>query len=652
MSTKVIRLNSMRADNFKGLGNIELEFGNVTTIYGANGTGKSTVFTMFLWCLFGKDQFGRADHQIKTLIDGKTDRHKPAEVEIVLTVNDEKVRLKRTYSENWVRPKAKEEDEFKGNETKRYINDVEVKASEYDAYVAGICPESIFKSVTNPAYFPNLKPDEQRAILFQIAGNITNESIAFGNEEFEEFLTVLSGKSFDVFRKEIASSKRRVKEELEGIPARIDELKRNKPEAKDFDKIELSIAEMKKTLAIIDIQIGDASKVSEVENNRKLEIQSKINDLETSNHKLKYELERAKLDRVEAEKDNLRKLTLSKGNANVDYTNKKARLDYLISERTRAEEKLKSLGEAWVKINSEQLEFKDGEFDCPTCKRPLDVEDIETKQASMIEHFNLHKSEKIRKNVDEGKAVKIGLESLIAEINSIGELDPADTSEIDAMIEAKKAEIAKIEAEPNDFTSDARYVENTGKIAELKSMLGSISTSTTDTSGLHEKQKSIRAEIEELTSQLGLKDTIEKTDKRIADLERIFKTLNQELSTIEKQEFTLRSFEYAKNEAYEILINDMFKVVRFNLFRTQVDGQVVPTCEAHVDGVPYSTQNNAMQINMGLDIINTISKHYGYIAPVFLDNREGVTSIPEMDAQVVNLVVDKTMPVLTIISME
>ena len=109
-----------------------------------------------------------------------------------------------------------------------------------------------------------------------------------------------------------------------------------------------------------------------------------------------------------------------------------------------------------------------------------------------------------------------------------------------------------------------------------------------------------------------------------------------------------KSFEYAKNEAYQSRINEMFSLVKFNLFRQQVDGQIVPTCECHVNGVPYSTQNNAMQVAMGLDIINTISKHEGFSAPIILDNRESVTSIPSIEAQVINLVVDPTATTLKI----
>ena len=58
-----------------------------------------------------------------------------------------------------------------------------------------------------------------------------------------------------------------------------------------------------------------------------------------------------------------------------------------------------------------------------------------------------------------------------------------------------------------------------------------------------------------------------------------------------------------------------------------------------VDGVPYGSLNNGMKINVGIDIINTLSRHYGVTVPLFVDNAESVTKLEKADAQVIRLVV-------------
>ncbi|WP_231701779.1 hypothetical protein [Crassaminicella thermophila] len=91
----------------------------------------------------------------------------------------------------------------------------------------------------------------------------------------------------------------------------------------------------------------------------------------------------------------------------------------------------------------------------------------------------------------------------------------------------------------------------------------------------------------------------------------------------------------------ESSINAKFKYVSFKLFDTQVNGGLVETCEALIDGVPFSNANTAAQINAGLDIINALSEYYDVQAPIFIDNRESVNQLIDCNSQIVNLIVSK-----------
>ncbi|MNP21080.1 hypothetical protein D3C76_1136850 [compost metagenome] len=52
--------------------------------------------------------------------------------------------------------------------------------------------------------------------------------------------------------------------------------------------------------------------------------------------------------------------------------------------------------------------------------------------------------------------------------------------------------------------------------------------------------------------------------------------------------------------------------------------------------------NSAARTNVGIDIINALSDHYGFSAPIFIDNAESVTQLVDTDAQVIRLVVSET----------
>ena len=64
-------------------------------------------------------------------------------------------------------------------------------------------------------------------------------------------------------------------------------------------------------------------------------------------------------------------------------------------------------------------------------------------------------------------------------------------------------------------------------------------------------------------------------------------------------------------------------------------------CNVVYGGVPYIGLNNGMKINVGIDIINTLSRAYGVTVPLFVDNAESVTNLEKCDCQVVRLVVSE-----------
>ena len=59
------------------------------------------------------------------------------------------------------------------------------------------------------------------------------------------------------------------------------------------------------------------------------------------------------------------------------------------------------------------------------------------------------------------------------------------------------------------------------------------------------------------------------------------------------------------------------------------------------EGVPYNGVNNGMKINLGIDIINTLSCAAGVRVPLFVDNAESVTCLETSASQIIRLVVSE-----------
>lgn len=152
---------------------------------------------------------------------------------------------------------------------------------------------------------------------------------------------------------------------------------------------------------------------------------------------------------------------------------------------------------------------------------------------------------------------------------------------------------------------------------------------------LNNRKQSINAELAQFAN-------IEANKKRIAELEQQQQDLAAEYEKLEHQTFLIEEFIRTKVDMLNERINSKFKYARFKLFDVQVNGGLAETCVTTFDGVPYdSGLNNAAKINVGLDIINTLSDFYGISAPIFIDNAEAVTKFIETNAQLISLVVSE-----------
>ena len=259
---KVVLIKSIALRNFRGVQKFEIaDLPAELNIYGRNGSGKTTIYDAWLWLLFGKDHEGRSDHELKP----KGPSRLNVEVEATILVNGNPTKLKRVYREEWIKPRSENEEVFKGNTTDYSINDVGVKKTEYDLAVAGICEETVFKTITNPHYFTSLKKEQQREVLFSLIPEITDEQIASQRSDFADLLKSITGVSFDNFRKELASRKSTIRTQLDKIPTEIETTNRNMPESEDWKEIEAKIKSHETEIAKIDKALTDIAAKSEDE---------------------------------------------------------------------------------------------------------------------------------------------------------------------------------------------------------------------------------------------------------------------------------------------------------------------------------------------------------------------------------------------------
>ncbi len=637
-----ISVQTMSILNFKGIREMTINFHEESTsILGANGTGKSTWMDAFTWLLFGKDSSDRKEFNLKT-IDPKTQcviEKIPHEVSATLLVDGNEVILRRCYNEKWTKKRGSAIEEFTGHDVTQFVNEVPCSTKEYQQKIEEICPEHIFKLITNPLYFPSQKKEVQRQTLFAMAGDVSDEDIARLNNDFYDLIKQITGKTLDGYKKEIAAKKRLVKDEIAQIPGRIDERKRSLPESEDWDTLEAELESKKKMIADIDCQVVDRSKLYEEAGKRKQEIVEKLNSAKTERLNIEYKIKETVLESyrtAQSERNRMvTQLSAVKSNART-YT---AELAALEAELQRLNAKRDELLKEWKNINAETLQISDNELICPTCKRQLEESDIESKQAEMTANFNTRKSSKLEANKQKGISTK---QLIDTQTNLIADKKAQIKIANDEVAKIENCELYKNEPKQPDATptilANKDYISLSNKITDFENQL-SEELEAPDLAELQSGKEVLNSSIEELNARLAKRDLIRATKARISELEGEQRKLSQELADLEGIEFTMAAFSKAKIEQVESKINGLFEFVRFKMYEQQINGGEIETCEAMVNGVPFSDLNTAMQINAGLDIINAICRHNDVYAPIFIDNAESVNELHKTNSQMIRLVV-------------
>ena len=649
---KTLKLLNLRLHNFKGIKNFQLDaHGESLKVFGDNATGKTTVFDAFVWLLFDKDSNNKKDFQIKTVDANGNELHNlNHEVEGVFLLNGEELTLKKVYKEKWTKKRGSAHQEFTGHTTDYYIDGVPVKKKEYEEKVAEIINEDVFKLLTSPSYFnEQLHWKDRRDTLLEIAGDVSNEEVIENNPSLAKLADILGKRSIDDHKKVIAAKRKEINEELERIPIRIDEINRNMPDVSDSNKdlLEKEIASILNTISEKQEKINDLRNGSEINN-----IKKQISDIDLKLNELKFEHEQQgqneiyKLQIAKQEEDSNIKIIKSK------ISNLKEQIDNYQGRIKSYEDEMNRLRDEWKQVNDEPFEH-DEECVCPACGQDLPEEQIEEARKHHEQQFNKLKAKKLERISNEGKALKAKVEQLTVQISNYQDeikLLEADLLKKEKRIKHLEEQTEKLSSNLTDVTETDKYKALVAQKEELQQKIEDLQQSVQgEIFNIQAEINELNAELEQLRNQLSEIKTAERSKARIAELEQQEKDLAQQFEQLEEELYLTEEFIRTKVNMLESKINSKFRYARFKLFKENINGGFEEVCETLYNGVPYSSGlNNAAKINVGLDIINTLSEHYKFSAPIFIDNAESVTKLIDIDSQVISLVVsekDKTLRV-------
>lgn len=633
---KDIKIKRLALENFKCHKNLVLDFnGGNASIYGDNATGKTSIYDSLTWLLFGKDSHGNGEKniEIKPLNAAGEVRDHLTEtaVEAAFLVDGDEITLRRTLKEVWSTKRGNTEATYDGNTSEYYIDGVPVKKYVFSEKVDELVSEDTFRLLTSVSHFADgISWQDRRAVLFNVAAVADDETILTTDERFR---TLIEGKgklSVDDYKKKLVAEKRGFVGAKTEIPARISECQ----------------------ITIEDLQGVDFNKARaelEILNGRRERLEAEILSIEhdTASDKKRMEIREARLELQQIETEN--KLFRASQTANAPdiagmrtnlsrlQAQHAAKMNSLANEKAYIESLDKEIAgarERWIAVNAET--FVGGT--CPTCGQALPVAQL--KEAT--DNFEAQKAKRLREIEQSANARKEAKSAAIARIET-GETEIAtlesEVTKAAGIITAAESNVITV-VDMEGYPERIAIVE--ARIRTLETELADMAQNTAGIKAELQKQISaVKAEADKQSEIIGKESLLGYVRKRVEELQEDAKNAAACLDAIEQMLFLIDEYTRYKTQYVENSINSMFRIAKFRLFREQANGGIEDRCDVVYEGIPYINLNSGAKINVGIDIINTLSRAYGVTVPLFVDNAESVTHLEQSDNQIIRLVVSE-----------
>lgn len=629
---KTLLLKSLRIENFKGCKKREIQFGSVTDIYGDNGTGKTTIADAFTWLLFDRDSAGSTKFGVRPRNEDKSlVNHVEIMVEGEFEVDGSPLSLKKVQKQNWVKKRGTGTQELQGNKNEYEINGFPAKEKEFKEKVGEIIDDTTFRIVTDPRAFAALDWKEKRKIIMQLVSEVTDEDVLKSGDFSaiaDDLAIAPADKCLDKYKKSLL----KLKKDQQEIPTRIDEASRSIVEV-DVADLELQKNALNEKLEAVRKDREDFSskykRVSEL-NAEIMKIKLDMGDLERK-HNADYQQQvRAARQKYDSALSRIYDMESQKTLAESTVYSRQGTLEGLKAE-------LSDLGKKWSE--TKHMSINQSDTVCDKCGQ----EYPEDKKEEILQDFSRRKEQRLEEINAKGNAVKSKIQSVEKDIASFKEKLKEISDNLDNArkeTEEKKIAMESIK-QPGPVEELPEYVELEKKLQDLNTELGSIDDGENYRKQLEIQERGIKEELEVVEKNLALDHANEKLRDRILDLNKELKDVSQKIADCEAKILLLEKFTIQKMTMLSSRVDEKFSFVKINMFNTQINGGVTETCDITVDGVNYSDLNNAKKIQAGLDVIYALQQLYQIKAPIFIDNRESVTSIPENGTQIINMFVSK-----------
>lgn len=614
-----IELKTMTLQNFKKERSKTITFAHNTIISGGNETGKSTVYDAYLWCLFGTTN--RPDATVQTLDKHNNVIHKlETSVVVILNYNDERdVKIERRLSERW-KGKDTSEEFFLGTTQARFVDDVPCSVSAFKEKLNSLCDFDDWFMLSNINLFWTYKVDVRRKILMSLAGEIDEENL------MAQYPAVYKGVKTE--KKNIAemltqqkATRKKANDELQTIPAKV--------QAQDMLKSDEDFAQLEKEKNEIDKQISsiDASLQGVIVNvDEQKEYQNRLAEEERKYEKTRKEWADKHFACIN---DAFKKVNTAADEMHEAIRIQKKDIDNNVENGCRLSlltKEFNELMQQWNNVNEKEFNFVQTDV-CPVCNRPYTEEMKSKEYENAVAEFNAHKSGELARIQKAASEKNSQIAIIKGNINTFEQITAIkDNENVKTKTDAHNvlsAGLAKIKAETWERSEEKKKAD-----ASLQAIKSTEPTTEVDASAKENKRKKqeLTVKRDDLIKRISGRDMNERIEKEKEKLDARSRELAQIVADCNEVIRQIKEYKKAKIAIVENNVNSFFSLIRWKFYEQNItnDDEKEVCTAIDSNGVDYNNTNDGTVINMGIDIINGISKAKNVYVPLFVDRKESV----------------------------
>jgi DNA repair exonuclease SbcCD ATPase subunit len=659
-----MRLQSIHITNFKGIKDLKIDdIGDELDIFGANGTGKTSVYDAVKWCLTGKDSLDRTDsgkgsfgvHPQYTRGPDKGKVIPKLAVSVIVKMGGHEFRR---------------ELHFQAPKTRCWYDGVTINVTEYQARVNAAIPLKRLKILTDVHHVcKNMEWQDRRRLLLEIAGNLPKP------HGFDTLFEAAEGRTLDHFKQYLReringkAPTKGLKEEKDDINVRIDEIQRQNAEY---------------------VQPDDASLGS-----RRMQLEGEIRASdEQRQNLLNQETERNQ------QQEQLNALIVRRTQRESLLANDTSNIRPLLNERSQIQQRTQkfesdirqaqwNLGEKKRLISDsgtsvEQMQTRLGQCReeyqqiaqpieppkveseiCPTCGQALPAEMMESIRQKAQQEYQ-------QKLIDQKNELQVVTQRGNDLSDQITRLK-ADREKLQADAQNLQSEINAMVADQGTYaqTSDQRLKEIEQLIQsdvkpdpkqdydwkQIQAEIDAITIGEPVSEQLRiieEQRAELSNELNRINATLARADQVKESAQRIQELEQREVEIGVEITKLEGWLADIDRYKQVESELITAAVNSKFEYVDWKLFRILQNGNIDHCCVPMLNGIEYKDISGGQEIFVGLDIIRTLNVHYEQVDQrkyglfLFVDEAGNYTLPLEAPRQVIRLIARKSQKTLKV----